>query len=67
MPYKLDKLEDLLLHLRGFSNNRWGGRKANRLRGFRVSKYGTACPVRNIPITPELRLQMETGNSLKRT
>ena len=56
-----DKLEDLPLHLRGLSNNRWGGHKANRMRGFRGSKYGAASPVRHIPITPELRLQMENG------
>ena len=68
MPRKVDKLEDLPLHhLRGLSNNRWGGHKANRMRGFRVTKYGAASPVRHIPITPELRLQMESGNSPKQT
>ena len=56
MARKVDKLEDLPLHLRGLSNNRWGGHKANRMRGFRGSKYGAASPVRHIPITPELRL-----------
>ena len=61
MARKVDKLEDLSLHLRGLSNNRWGGHKANRMRGFRGSKNGGASPVRHIPITPELRLQMENG------
>ena len=67
MPRKVDKLEDLPLHLRGLSNNRWGGHKANLMRGLRGSKYGAASPVRHIPITPELRLQMENGNPPKRT
>ena len=61
------KVEDLSSHLSSLSNNRWGGHKANRMRGFRGSKYGAASPVRHIPLTPELRLQMETGNSIKRT
>ncbi len=67
MARKADKLEDLPLYLRGLSNNRWGGHKVNRMRGLRGSKYGAASPVRHIPIKPELRLKMETGNSLKRT
>ena len=67
MASKVKKLEDLLLHLRGLSNNRWRGHKVNRMRGLRGSKYGAASPVRHIPITPELRLQMEHGTSPKRT
>ena len=67
MARKVDKLEDLPSHLRGLSNNRWGGHKANRMRGFSGSQYGAASPVRHIRITPELRLQLEAGNSLKRT
>ena len=67
MARKVEKLEDLPLHLRGLSNNRWGGHKANRMRGFRGSKYGAASPVRYIPITPELRLQMESVNPSKQT
>ena len=66
MARKVDKLEDLPLHLRGLSNNRWGSHMANRMRGFGDSKYGAASPVRHIPITPELRLQMQTGKSPKR-
>ena len=67
MARKVDKLEDLPLHLRGLSNNRWGGYKSNRMRSFRGSKYGAASPVRHIPITPELRLQIESGNPSKQT
>ena len=67
MAHKVDKLEDLPLHRRGLSNNRWGGHKANRMRGFRGSKYGAANPVTHITITPGLRLQRETANSPKRT
>mgnify|MGYP001229359365 CR=1 FL=1 len=67
MASKVKKLEDMPMYLRGLSNNRWGGHNANRMRGFRGSKYGAASPVRHIPITPELQLQMETGYSPKRT
>ena len=67
MASRKQKLQDMPMYLRGLSNNRWGGHKSNRMRGFKGSKYGAASPVRNIPITPELRLQMETGNSPKRT
>ena len=67
MARTVDKLEDLPLHLRGFSNSRWGVHRANRMRGVRGTKYGAASPVRHIPITPELRLQMESGNSPKGT
>ena len=67
MARKVDKLDDLPLHLRGLSNNCCGGHKANRMRGFRGGKYGVASPLSHIPITPELGLQMETGNSPKRT
>ena len=56
MARKVDKLEDLPLHLRGLSNNCCGGHKANRMRGFRGAKYGVASPVSHIPITPELGL-----------
>ena len=67
MARNVDKLEYLPLHLRGLSNNRWGGHKANRMRGIGGGKYGAASPGRHIPITPKLRPQMEAGNSPKRT
>ena len=52
------KLSDMPNYLRGFSNNRWGGHKANRMRGFRGSKYGAVSSIKHIPITPELRFQI---------
>ena len=67
MASKVKKLQDMPMYLRGLSTNRWGGHKSNRMRGFRGSTYDAASPVRHIPITPELRLQMESGNSPKRT
>ena len=30
------KLSDMPNYLRGFSNNRWGGHKSNKMRGFKV-------------------------------
>ena len=42
MASKNQKLEDLPTHLRGLSNNRWGGHKSNKVRGFRGSTYGAA-------------------------
>ena len=44
-------------HLRGFSNNRWGGHKSNKMRDFRGSKYGPASKCRNITITPEIQAE----------
>ena len=35
------RLQDYPAHLRGFSNNRWGGHQTSRLRGFGNS-YGAA-------------------------
>ena len=67
MASKVKKLQDMPMYMRGLSNNRWGGHKSNRMRGFRGSTYGAASPVRHIPITQELRLQMESGNPPKRT
>ena len=34
MASKKQKLEDMPVLLRGFSNNRWGGHQSNRIRGF---------------------------------
>ena len=53
------RLEDLPTHLRGFSNNRWGGHKSNQIRGFRGSTYGAASRGQNIPLTPELIAEYE--------
>ena len=57
------KLEDLPIHLRGLSNNRWGGHKSNKMRGFRGSTYGAASGVKHIPLTPELLAEYENKYS----
>ena len=54
MASKKQKLEDMPLHLKGFSNNRWGGHKSNRIRGFKGSTYGAASKGKHIQLTPEL-------------
>ena len=54
MASKKQKLEDMPLHLRGFSNNRWGGHQSNRIRGFKGSTYGAASKGKRIQLTPEL-------------
>ena len=57
MASKKQKLEDMPLHLRGFSNNRWGGHHSNRIRGFKGSTYGAASKGKYIQLTPELVAQ----------
>ena len=59
MASKSQKLEDLPIHLRGLSNNRWGGHKSNKMRGFRGSTYGAASSGKHIPLTPELIAEYE--------
>ena len=54
MASKKQKLEDMPIYLRGFSNNRWGGHKSNQIRGFRGSTYGAASKGKQIQLTPEL-------------
>ena len=53
------KLENLPIYLRGLSNNRWGGHKSNKMRGFRGSTYGAASRGKHIPLTPELLAKYE--------
>ena len=53
------KLEDLPIHLRGLFNNRWGGHKSNKMRGFRGSTYGAASSGKLIPLTPKLTAEYE--------
>ena len=53
------KLSDMPNYLRGFSNNRWGGHKSNKMRGFRGSTYGPASKCRNITITPEIQAEYQ--------
>jgi hypothetical protein len=59
MASKKQKLVDMPLHLRGFSNNRWGGHKSNRIRGFKGSTYGGASKGEHIQLTPELVAQYQ--------
>ena len=59
MASKKQKLEYIPLHLRGFSNNRWGGHKSNRIRGFKGSTYGAASKVKHIQLTSELVTQYQ--------
>ena len=54
MASKKQKLEDMPLHLRGLSNNRWGGHKSTRIRGFKGSTYGAASKGKHIQLAPEL-------------
>ena len=61
------KLEDLPIHLRGLSNNRWGGHKSNKMRGFRGSTYGAASGVKHIPLTPELLAEYENKYSVNQS
>ena len=63
MASKKEKLEDMPLHLRGFSNNRWGGHQANRIRGFKGSTYGPASKGKHIQLTPELVAKYENRYS----
>ena len=60
MASKKEKLEDMPLHLRGFSNNRWGGHKSNRIRGFKGSTYGAASKGKHIKLKPELVAQYQS-------
>ena len=52
MASKKQKLEDMPLHLRGFSNNSWGGHQSNRIRGFKGSTDGAASKGKHIQLTP---------------
>ena len=63
MASKKPRLEDLPVHLRGLSNNRWGGHKSNKMRGFRGSSYGAASREKHIPRTPELMAEYENKYS----
>ena len=63
MASKKPRLEDLPVHLRGLSNNRWGGHKSNKMRGFRGSTYGAASSGKHIPRTPELMAEYENKYS----
>ena len=53
MNIKNQRLSDLPSHLRGLSNNRWGGHSSRHMRGFKGAKYGAASLVRNIHISSQ--------------
>ena len=57
------KLENLPIHLRGLSYNRWGGHKSNKMRGFKSSTYGAASSGKHIQLTPELVAQYQSRYS----
>ena len=59
MASKKQKLEHMPPYLRGFSNNRWGGHKSNRVRGFKGSSYGAASKGKHMQLTPELVAQYQ--------
>ena len=59
MASEKQKLEHMPPYLRGFSNNRWGGHKSNRVRGFKGSSYGAASKGKHIQLTPELVAQYQ--------
>ena len=63
MKTKKQRLSDLPLHLRGFSNNRWGGHSSGHMRGFVGAKYGAASTVRYIHLNPRELDKYETFNS----
>ena len=63
MASKKQKLEDMPLHLRGFSNNRWGGHQSNRIRGFKGSTYGAASKGKHIKLKPKLAAKYENRYS----
>ena len=65
MASKKQKLEDMPPYLRGFSNNRWGGHKSNKMRGLRGSTYGPASKCRTITITPELQAEYQRKYDLQ--
>ena len=39
---KTQKLQDYPINLRGFSNNKWGGHRSSKIRGFKGNTYGKA-------------------------
>jgi hypothetical protein len=47
-PWQPKKMQDLPRHLRGPSNNRYGGQQRSNLRGFRGSSYGPAGACRTL-------------------
>ena len=67
MASKKQKLEELPIHLRGLSNNRWGGHRSNKIRGFRGSTFGAADKGKHIRLTPELVAEYEINYSVNQS
>ena len=65
MKARKQSLCDLPLHLRGLSNNRWGGHSSGHMRGFKGAKYGAASHVRNIHLSPQELSKYENLNPLE--
>lgn len=65
MKNRKQRLSDLPSHLRGLSNNRWGGHSSGHMRGFRGAKYGAASSVRNVQLSQKELARYETLNSQK--
>ena len=65
MKARKQRLCDLPSHLRGLSNNRWGGHSSGHMRGFKGAKYGAASPVRNIHLSPQELSKYENLNPLE--
>ena len=67
MASKKQKLEDLPIHLRGLSNNLWGGHKSNKMRGFRGSTHGAVSSGKYMPLTPNLMAEYENKYSVNQS
>ena len=65
MKNRKQRLSDLPSHLRGLSNNRWGGHSSGHMRGFRGAKYGAASPVKNIHLSSQELEEYEARYSPK--
>lgn len=63
MNTKKQRISNLPLHLRGLSNNRWGGHSSGHMRGFKGAKYGAASGIRNIHLSPQELAKYDSFNS----
>ena len=63
MKARKQRLSDLPLHLRGLSNNRWGGHSSSHMRGFKGAKYGAASPVKYIHLSAKELSKYKSLNS----
>lgn len=58
-------VKDLPPELRGLSQNRWGGYRLQRLRGFKGTTYGPAGPVKIYTEEEKRELERQMGLSKK--